>query len=65
MRFLTAEERRRQAGDALRQMWANTPAEELTPEIEQMIVDEVRAARAERRAKREAEHQAKRGADRS
>jgi hypothetical protein len=30
-------------------MWERMPPEELTPEVEQMIDDEVRAARAERR----------------
>lgn len=53
--FLAAQERRRQAGQELREMWARMPQEELTPEIEQEIVEEVRAVRAERRAKREAE----------
>lgn len=43
------EQLRRQAADALRAMWERAPADELTPEIEQEIVDEVRAARAERR----------------
>jgi hypothetical protein len=40
---------RRQAGEALRAMWERMPREELTPEIEQMINDEVQAVRAERR----------------
>lgn len=43
------EHLRRQAGEALREMWARMPREELTPEIEQQIVEEVRAFRAERR----------------
>jgi hypothetical protein len=47
--FLVAPERRSQAGQELREMWARMPQEELTPEIEQQIVDEVRAVRAERR----------------
>jgi len=45
---LLRERLRRQAGDALRAMWDHMPAEELTPEIEKMIVDDVKAARAER-----------------
>lgn len=64
VRFLTAEECRRQAGAALAEMWAKTPKEELTLEIEQMIVQEVRAVRAERRAKRKAEQDASGSADR-
>jgi len=43
------ERLRMQAGEALREMWARMPREELTPEIEQEIVEEVRAYRAERR----------------
>jgi hypothetical protein len=53
--FLVTKEQRRLAGEALRAMWAAVPAEELTPEIEQEIVEAVRAVRAERRAKREAD----------
>jgi len=45
------EQLRKQAGEALRAMWGRMPQEELTPEIEQMVVDEVRAVRAERRKK--------------
>jgi hypothetical protein len=51
--FLAAQERRREAAEALRAMWEKPPQEELTPEIEQMIVEEVRAVRAEKRAARE------------
>ena len=47
--FLATQERRRQAGEALREMWSRMPKEELTEEIEQEIVEEVRAVRAERR----------------
>jgi post-segregation antitoxin (ccd killing protein) len=43
------EQLRKQAGDSLQAMWQRMPPEELTPEIEQMIDDEVRAVRAERR----------------
>ena len=53
VRFLFACERRRKAGDALKEMWDAQDQEDLTPEIEQMIVDEVRAVRVENRAKRE------------
>ncbi len=42
------EQLKRQAGDALRTMWACAPAEELTPEIEQMIDEQVQAVRAQR-----------------
>lgn len=47
---LLSEQLRRQAGEALRAMWAATPTEELTPEIEEMINEQVREVRAERRA---------------
>ncbi len=47
--FLASQEQRRQAGEALRAMWARMPQEALTDEIEQEIVAEVRAYRAERR----------------
>jgi len=43
------EQLRCQAGDALRAIWAKAPLEELTPEIEQMIEEEVQAVRAQRR----------------
>ena len=43
------EQLRRRAGDALQAMWKRAPQEELTPEIEQEIVEEVRKVRAERR----------------
>ncbi len=46
--FLTTQEQRRQAGEELRAMWARMPQEELTEAIEQEIVAEVRAVRAER-----------------
>jgi hypothetical protein len=47
--FLATQEQRHQAGEELRAMWARMPQEELTDEIEQEIVAEVRAVRAERR----------------
>jgi len=40
---------RRRAGDALQAMWQRGPQEELTPEVEQEIVEEARKLRAERR----------------
>jgi hypothetical protein len=46
---LLRERLRRQAGDALRSMWNRMPHEELTPEIEEIINEEVQAGRAERR----------------
>ena len=49
--FLATQERRRQAGQELREMWARMPQEELTPEIEQEIDEAVRAVRAERRSR--------------
>lgn len=49
METMLREQLRRHAGESLRAMWERMPAEELTPEIEQEIVEEVRAARAERR----------------
>ena len=45
------EQLKKQVGEALRAMWARMPKEELTPEVEQMIVEEVRAVRAERRTR--------------
>ena len=47
--FLTTQEQRRQAGEELRAMWVRMPQEDLTEAIEQEIVAEVRAVRAERR----------------
>lgn len=43
------ERLRRRAGEELQALWARLPAEELAPEIEQEIVAEVRAVRAQRR----------------
>lgn len=43
------EQLRRRASDTLQAMWQRGPCEELTPEIEQEIVEEVRKVRAERR----------------
>ena len=44
------EQLKRQAVDSLRGMWASEPLEELTPEIERMIDEQVHAVRAQRRA---------------
>jgi hypothetical protein len=46
---LLRDQLKKQAGQTLRDIWARLPREELTPEIEQMINEEVEAARAERR----------------
>lgn len=43
------EQLRKQAGEQLRVLWARTPGEELTPEIEQEIAEKVRTVRAELR----------------
>jgi hypothetical protein len=43
------EQLRRRAGEELRAMWERLPLDEITPEMEQEIVDEVRAYRAEKR----------------
>ena len=39
---------KRQAGDALRALWVSAPPEELTPEVEKMIDEQVQAVRAQR-----------------
>ncbi len=51
MEVMLREQLRRRASDALQAMWQRGPQaqEELTPEIEQEIVEEVRKVRAERR----------------
>jgi hypothetical protein len=49
MSVMLREQLRKQAGESLRAMWERMPQEELTPEIEQMIDEEVHAVRAERR----------------
>ena len=46
---LLREQLRKQAGEALRDMWARVPREELTPEIVQMINEGVQTVRHERR----------------
>ena len=47
MEAILREQLRRRAGEALQEMWRRGPKEELTPEIEQEIVEEVRKVRAE------------------
>ena len=49
---MLCQELRKRAGENLRAMWTRMPSQELTPEIEQEIVEVVRAARAERRKQR-------------
>ena len=49
MEAMLREQLRRRAGEALATLWQRLPAEELTPELEQEIVEEVRKVRAERR----------------
>ena len=39
----------RQAGEALHTLWVSAPPEELTPEMEQMIDEQLQAVRAQRR----------------
>jgi len=43
------EQLRKQAGEQLRVLWARMPRDELTPEIEQEIAEEVRTVRAQLR----------------
>ena len=43
------EQLKKQAGEQLRATWARLPREELTPEIEQEIVEAVREVRVEQR----------------
>lgn len=49
MELMLREQLRRRAGNALQALWRHGPQEELTPEIEQEIVEEVRKFRAEQR----------------
>ena len=48
MQAMLREQLRRRAGEDLVGMWHRAPQEELTPEIEQEIVEEVRKVRAGR-----------------
>ena len=49
--FLATQDRRRAAGETLRKTWECMPKEEITEEIEQEIVEAVRAVRTERRSR--------------
>jgi FKBP-type peptidyl-prolyl cis-trans isomerase (trigger factor) len=49
MEAMLREQLRRRAGDALQALWQRLPADELTPEVEQEIVEEVRQVRAQAR----------------
>lgn len=49
MAAMLREQLRRRAGEELRAMWQRGPQEEITPEIEEEIVETVRQVRAERR----------------
>ena len=49
MEAMLREQLRRCAGESLTSIWQRAPQDELTPEIEQEIVEEVRKVRAERR----------------
>ena len=46
MEAMLREQLRRRAGEALQALWQRGPADELTPQIEQDIVEEVRKVRA-------------------
>ena len=49
MEAMLREQLQRRSGEALKAMWQRGPRDELTPEIEQEIVEEVRKVRAELR----------------
>jgi FKBP-type peptidyl-prolyl cis-trans isomerase (trigger factor) len=49
MEAMLRQQLRRRAGEALQTMWQRGPQQELTPETEKEIVEEVRKLRAERR----------------
>ncbi len=49
MEAMLREQLRRRAGETLQAMWQRGPREELTPEIEQEIVKQVRKLRADAR----------------
>lgn len=48
------EQLKRQAGDALRAIWASEPPETLSPDMERLINERVQAVRAQQR--RQASH---------
>ena len=52
MEAMLREQLRRHAGSALTAIWHSSSSEELTPEIEQEIVNEVRNVRADQRQHR-------------
>ena len=49
MEAMLRDQLRRRAGEQLQMMWRRVPLEELTPEVEQEIVEEVRKVRTELR----------------
>ncbi len=49
MELMLRDQLRRRGGEALQAMWQRGPQAELTPEIEQEIVEEVRQVRAQAR----------------
>jgi FKBP-type peptidyl-prolyl cis-trans isomerase (trigger factor) len=49
MEAMLREQLRRRAGEALQALWQRLPADELSPEMEQEIVEEVRQVRTEQR----------------
>ena len=49
MEAMLRDQLRRRAGEQLQTMWRRVPLEELTPEVEQEIVEEVRKVRSELR----------------
>ena len=51
METMLREQLRRRAGEALHATWQRMPPEELTPEIEQEILEEVHRVRVERRTR--------------
>jgi hypothetical protein len=50
MEHMLREQLRRKAGETLQSMWKSGPPDAITSQIEQEIVEEVRKARAHRRA---------------
>lgn len=52
MEAMLREQLRRSAGTALQAMWQRGPQEELSPEVEQAIVDEVRQVRSQAQSRR-------------
>ena len=52
MAAMLREQLRMQAGEALQAMWQRAPRQDINPDLEQQIVDEVHKVRAERRMHR-------------